>query len=461
MSEHRDTTVADALRRLDVPDHAPGFWDRLDARLAEPADVAAPPSGDEDATTGAEVVELGSAPSRRRGRRGPRPILALVAAAAAVVALVVGIIALRPGGDDESRLDSADQRGEQDGAPDTPTTEQDQVDDAVQTAELAAAEQAAVAWLTALSEGDVEGAHAMLDAASRAQLPLEDFRMLASGLAEGAAAFHDVDTRHVVTVEEGAAPFWVATFVGEVEREGTVQTDAFPVVVVDEGGQPRVAFELTELDVRPAMGASVDVQAAPGATVVASVDGAPASRVVVDADGRGSLDAALPGPARGPHALTVVAVSDGRPVARAVVLSTTLDVAELPLQPADAFTSATPLEERADDLIGAYSLRAAPGGDGGLCFEVETGDGVFGGPCLGTPGFGELVTPEGTRLLVGNISDPAARAVVVTVDGDEHEVALSEVAGSSARSFALRVDGEVESVSVLDDAGDVLASESR
>ncbi|HEU5085016.1 MAG TPA: hypothetical protein VFU14_16865, partial [Acidimicrobiales bacterium] len=270
-------------------------------------------------------------------------------------------------------------------------------------------------------------------------------------------------TRHVTALDDGGAAIWVVTFSGEVEREGTVETDAFPVVVVDDGG-PRIAFEVTQLDVRPGVGAKVDVQAAPGATVVASVDGSAPEPVDVDAEGRGSLvaEAADDGASdHTPQVLTVIAVSDGRPVARAVILDTTLDIPTLGLEPTDPLPSATAVGEGVDDAIGAYTVRAAPGGDAGLCFEVETGDGVFGSPCLGTPGFGELVTPEGTRLLVANISDPAARSVVVTTGAGDQEVALTEVAGSSVRSFALRVEGEVEAVTVLDGAGDVLASERR
>ena len=47
MTERRDPIVADALRRLDVPDHGPGFWADLEARLADEADVAGRPTDDQ------------------------------------------------------------------------------------------------------------------------------------------------------------------------------------------------------------------------------------------------------------------------------------------------------------------------------------------------------------------------------------------------------------------------------
>lgn len=34
MTEHRDDLVRDALQQLDVPEHRPGFWERLEVRLA-------------------------------------------------------------------------------------------------------------------------------------------------------------------------------------------------------------------------------------------------------------------------------------------------------------------------------------------------------------------------------------------------------------------------------------------
>ena len=70
MNEHRDTLVGDALRRLDVPDHAPDFWDRLDAGLAAGQPDGRRPADDRPAAGGdADVVDLA------RGARRSHPTL--------------------------------------------------------------------------------------------------------------------------------------------------------------------------------------------------------------------------------------------------------------------------------------------------------------------------------------------------------------------------------------------------
>ncbi|HET9443254.1 MAG TPA: hypothetical protein VFO65_08015 [Acidimicrobiales bacterium] len=79
MTDERDEMLGAALRDLPVPDHAPGFWDDLEQRLAE---------------TAPEPVEL----SRRRRLPG---LAVLAAAACAAVALA--LVADRRG-DDESRV---------------------------------------------------------------------------------------------------------------------------------------------------------------------------------------------------------------------------------------------------------------------------------------------------------------------------------------------------------------------
>lgn len=266
MTEHRDPTVADALRRLDVPDHGPDFWDRLEASLAEPPEVghaAHPgPAGGSDV----EVVELGDVPSRRR-RRGfdPSRWPLLVAAAAVVVAFVVGLAVLRPGSDDESQVDSA---GEVDGPGVSDTTSPDtsapSTTDPITTEpaaperpSVAVAEQTAAEWLRLLREGETEAAHAMLDEPSRTAMPLSDFEQAASGLAEGAGAFADLEpTSFGVAAANGAEPTLVV-FAGDVEREGMIETAAYPVVVTADGAEAAVSFSFAgptiELD-EPAPG---------------------------------------------------------------------------------------------------------------------------------------------------------------------------------------------------------------
>ncbi len=88
----RDPIVAVALARRPVPDHAPGFWPELEARLAATAtDVGL----DEDAQT--TVISLTVAPSRRRRWL----VLAAGVVAAAAVA-TAALVVVGDGGDDDT-----------------------------------------------------------------------------------------------------------------------------------------------------------------------------------------------------------------------------------------------------------------------------------------------------------------------------------------------------------------------
>jgi len=83
---------------------------------------------------------------------------------------------------------------------------------------------------------DIEGAYGLLDDASLAAMPLEEFELLGSGLFEGAAAFAGEGIeREVLQVETASGFVSVVTFSGEVEREGMVETAAYPVVLTGTG----------------------------------------------------------------------------------------------------------------------------------------------------------------------------------------------------------------------------------
>lgn len=327
MTEHRDPTVADALRRLDVPDHGPGFWDRLEANLAEPPEVAdAAHRGTSDGSD-AEVVELGDAPSRRRRRPDVSRWPLLVAAAAAVVALVVGVAVLRPGDDDESQLDSAGEVEEPTGPDTTPSTDEQPTDteppeESGEEVATLQAEEAATGWLTLLRAGDVEQAHARLDAPSRATLPVEDFRQVATGLAEGAGAFAaEGVTTDVLPVPDTADTF-VVVFHGEVEREGTIETAAYPVVVTGARDEPGIAFSFAgpplELD-EPAPGETrtspVEVRLRSGQAWFSIDGGEPQplgeSPATIDVDGLAGA---------GTHVVTIVATDGALFTARSVTV---------------------------------------------------------------------------------------------------------------------------------------------
>lgn len=234
MNELRDHLVGDALRRLDLPDHGPDFWGRLESRLGGGPAGAAGPSTDPPGTT---EVDLHSSPAvRRAGARNRTPVLALAAAVAVVVALVVGFGILGSGGDDESQLDVAD--------PTETTTP------AVPGEELAAeAEETAVAWIDALGEGDLAAAYGLLDDQSRTDLDRVQFEGLSSALAEGAAAFGaDGIQRDVAVLQGTEGTFHVVSFTGDVQREATVDTATYPVIVTATGVHFAVDGPQLELD---------------------------------------------------------------------------------------------------------------------------------------------------------------------------------------------------------------------
>jgi len=271
MSQHHDPVVGDALRRLDVPDHGPDFWARLDARLADDAPAGGTASRHrlDDAEQDAPALDLATSPAPQRRLADCRrtPMLALAAAVAIGVALVVGTAVLSPGAD-ESGVDTGtasetDGRGG-DPAP-SPPVPGDTADTTLPepTATLPEgpapmtadqAETDAVEWLDRLLAGDVEGAYGLLDDTSRERMPLEEFEQMGAGLFEGAAAFaQDGIERSVLQVETAAGVVSVVRFSGDVQREGMVETAAYPVVLTATGvhftlGGPQLEIDTEYLD---------------------------------------------------------------------------------------------------------------------------------------------------------------------------------------------------------------------
>jgi hypothetical protein len=241
MNEPRDTVVGDALRRLDVPDHAPEFWDRLDAELSGPSS-----RDEEDHDTEADAIELGAVrPLRRPGTRGPSrfPVFAAAAAVIAAIALV-GVAALQPGSDDESQVDSANTPdGSVTPDPDAPVTPDTT---APTPSSEATPDEIAAEWLTLLRDGEVEQAYELLDENSQATLTLDGFREIASALAEGAGSFADLEPTAVPLIDDEGLAATAVVFSGDVEREGMIETASYAVVVTgdpDDAGRPLgVAF---------------------------------------------------------------------------------------------------------------------------------------------------------------------------------------------------------------------------
>jgi hypothetical protein len=267
----RDPVVARALRELHVPDHEPGFWDRLERELA-----------DEGSGGGrAAVVDLAGA-RRRRSRTW------LLATAAAVVT-VVAAAALLSGRDDEVVTVPP--------VTETPTTEV--LPPTTTTAAPtptpegpATADEAVLAWLDAIGAGEHDEAAALTGPRTRAYLEslganLEGF-LLESSEGYGAwAASPDRSTTEVELGRFGDAVVTVVVVSGTWTGEGDdgFRADAIPAVRDDEGGgwlvEP-VAFE-------PDSGGRLELLSPQPASPGGSVALAPDGEIVVAAPGEGTF----------------------------------------------------------------------------------------------------------------------------------------------------------------------------
>ncbi len=458
--DERDPVVARALGTLEVPDHRPGFWDDLEAALVRSgADDPQVGGSEAEDGTAADVVPLAPRPTTRDAAAVRTSRRRLLAVAAAGLALV-GAVGLLTRGADEQRsgLDVADVPGE--GTPTDPAPDGQ--------ASTPAAEQAAAVvdeWLTALARGDGDRARGLLAPASAPVTDDAAWDDLLSGLTEGAGAFAPggaVQDRTAAVVSlsgSGRPDAHVVTVSGTVTREGVVEDAAHAVVTLATPDGPRISLDLgTTLSLEPAMD-PFEVTVDSGTLVLVSVDGAaPVDLGTVD-DGERDFPtvlvdvASLAGPGR--HVVTVVAVRDGAVVARAQVVQ-----AGEALVPGGEPGAGVVVEEDASPLLGAYRVRAAHVADDGgdrTCFTIETGDGVFAGPCVDADGgFAQAATSEGQGFLLGVVADPAASVVEVELDGDAVVPVLTEVPPTGVRAFGFALGGRVVAVRTLDVDGRVL-----
>lgn len=333
MNEHRDPVVADALRRIDVPDHGPDFWHDLEARLATTAPSGGPdtlgrttgPDGGDTDDEGPDLVDLRDARARHLGRRtGLR--WQLVAAVLVIVALLLGVGLLDGASDEESRVDVADEPGD-DGRPPAPSVADPGPQEPVEGWEQWSASLADI-WLDAVAAGEVDKAYGFLAPASKEAISLGEFRAVSTGLAEGAGAFTTSGVeRSTFTIERTEGPqVTVVLYSGEIEREGMIETASFPVVVVApaDTGAGGVVFTLDPLiepvPVTPAgqtLTSPLDVSVSPSAEAWVSIDGSPAQPVPVGSGptGQVSIDVeALAGP--GTHTVVLVAAEGDALTAR-------------------------------------------------------------------------------------------------------------------------------------------------
>jgi hypothetical protein len=168
-SEERDPVVARVLAEIEVPDHLPGFWERLDAAMQpsepvteavpEPAPVPAPapavsvfvdePEPDPDPAS-TEITLAPPAPAEPAHRRWTRIGARVLAGAAALVVLVVaGVLVARDDGAYGPDLSEP-----------TPTTTS--IGPPATAPEPTAEEVVVVDFLDALGRGDLATAAALL-----------------------------------------------------------------------------------------------------------------------------------------------------------------------------------------------------------------------------------------------------------------------------------------------------------
>jgi len=232
-TDERDPVVARALAAVVVPEHRPGFWERLEEALqAEPVPPQGRPVGTPPppAAPRAEPAAVPVPLEPRRGRR-PAPTRRWLVAAAAVVALVgaaAGARLLAGSGDDPAgpadgpRVAVGTEGG-------TATTQP-----APATADAVVAPRRVVEdFLDRLGGGDIAGARELLGPLSLTWLQstqgdVDAFLGVAS---EGYGAWVSSTDRTFTTVplEDGAV---VVVVQGTALREGTVEWRADPVPVV-------------------------------------------------------------------------------------------------------------------------------------------------------------------------------------------------------------------------------------
>jgi hypothetical protein len=180
-----DPVVAAALRAVEVPDHAPGFWERLDEAL----DRAATPR----------------ARARRRGRR-----LAAAAALTALVVLAAAFAARRPA--------SGPVVGTEGTSPRPPTSAPSPVPPDVERAAAAAA----TGFIDALARLDTDGARALLGPRSvafgRRQGSLDGLLPPGSSTLAGARSLHPTGSTPIAGT--AAAAMDTAAWAAWAEAEG-------------------------------------------------------------------------------------------------------------------------------------------------------------------------------------------------------------------------------------------------
>jgi hypothetical protein len=297
----RDLVVEGVVRRIPVPDHAPDFWHDLERRLhavgggVHSADVA--PEAEDLPVV---ALQPPSPPHRLRRRR-------LRAAAAVLVVIgAVGALAVTASRD-EGRLTPAA----------TPPSEPPPTTSPSEITSAPGSDQAVLAFLDALGDGDLEGAAARLGPASEAYLEatagsVESFLRVAEEGYGPWAASPDRRTS-IVEIRTGEV---VVVVTGTVEVEGTTErrADAFAARYAESARAWFVeswahdpdadAFTLRVTDARD----RVEIFTPAEGSAWLAVDDTAPIRIDIDADHTGTWDLSLP--VDGQHLVVVAFIND-------------------------------------------------------------------------------------------------------------------------------------------------------
>ncbi len=226
----RDRAISRALNTMPVPEHRAGFWDRLDAAIAEEISVSIAPPTDTDTDSPTEttarpdtVTEL--RPAERR--RAPRRWQFVGAAAAAVAAIVVAATLVTNNDRDVRTVNPADRGNEPEVSPTPPPGSASEI-----------AGQAVADWLQAVAAGDADRAWELMGPQSQQYLGRQQFGEMVPSMAEGSfgqwtGPVDDlkVGTSFLPAPAEGAG---VTTYSGTIRPEGMEEftSQAFPVRLV-------------------------------------------------------------------------------------------------------------------------------------------------------------------------------------------------------------------------------------
>jgi len=251
-----DQLVRSALQLLPVPSHEDGFWERLDAAIsAQPVDGGDVASVESPAPRGAERDDTAEAPALElhRGpeaalvpaslRRRSNALAALGAVAAAVLVVVAGAALVRQRSGTDLDTDgvaapagtSTSAAANETSSPATTTTGDVEV----------ASTDAVMSWVSALGDGDADGAWAALGPEAKAQVGQRSaFDGMMSELVEGYGDWAGARPEEVLVtpvVSSGPGRLLVVSLVGAVDQDGQVQMRAESFVV-------RITREKTEVE---------------------------------------------------------------------------------------------------------------------------------------------------------------------------------------------------------------------